>query len=112
MRPILQSNVDPVIIRQGSNMVYTLQLLPTYLLHFTYGLSLGNNREGGVIALSEIMPGYPSILEPQLKSQSDSGIFLDSTSEGLVVSLDYGSTIFISVVAGWLQVSSLGSVSS
>ena len=23
------------------NMVYLLQLLPTYLLHFTYGISLG-----------------------------------------------------------------------
>ena len=56
------------------------------------------------------MSGYPSILEPQLKTEPDSGIFLDCTSEGLVVSLDYGSTIFISVVAGWLQVSSLGSV--
>ena len=32
------------------------------------------------------------------------GIILDSTSEGLVVSLDYGSTIVISVVAGQLQV--------
>ena len=48
--------------------------------------------------------GYPSILEPQLKSDLRAGIVLDSTSEGLVVSLDYGSTIIISVVAGQLQV--------
>ena len=48
--------------------------------------------------------GYPSILEPQLKSDPRAGIVLDSTSEGLVVSLDYGSTIIISVVAGQLQV--------
>ena len=67
---------------------------------------------GIIMTLSEIMSGYPSILEPQLKTEPDSGIFLDCTSEGLVVSLDYGSTIFISVVAGWLQVSSLGSVPS
>ena len=51
-----------------------------------------------------IFPGYPSILEPQLKNDPKAGIILDSTSEGLVVSLDYGSTIVISVVAGQLQV--------
>ena len=28
-------------IPNGDSMVYLLQLLPTYILHFTYGISLG-----------------------------------------------------------------------
>jgi len=72
-------------------MVYLLKLLPTYILHYTYGFSLG----------------YPSILIPQLKAENISSLCLDSTSEGLVVGLDYATTFLISLITGQAQ-SSLG----
>ena len=54
-------------------MVYLAQLLPTYLLHLTYGLSLG----------------FPSILSPQLRAHnSSSDLALDDRAEGLVVRRD------------------------
>merc|ERR1712156_29590 len=71
----------------GEKMVYLFQLLPTYLLHLTYGISLG----------------FPSILVPQLSEQKNSSITLSPASEGLVVSLDYASTVLISFAAGQMQ---------
>ena len=86
-------------------MVYLLHLLPTYLLHFTYGISLGV-----CFFISSFLKhfvyfeGFPSILVPQLSEEKNSSIRLDPSSEGLVVSLDYASTVLISFAAGQMQV--------
>ena len=48
--------------------------------------------------------GFPSILVPQLSEQKNSSITLGPGSEGLVVSLDYASTVLISFAAGQMQV--------
>ena len=48
-------------------------------------------------------PGFPSILTPQLKMEPLGSLALDAGSEGLVVSLDYASTVLISLAAGQLQ---------
>ena len=85
-------------------MVYIKELLPTYLLHFSYGISLGRSKSIMKFCYQLYISGFPSILEPQLKYSPREGLILDSASEGLVVSLDYASTIVISMVAGQLQV--------
>ena len=51
-----------------------------------------------------LISGYPSILEPQLKDSNKPEFLLDATKKGLIVSLDYGSTMLISLFAGNFQV--------
>ena len=89
----------------GEKMVYLLQLLPTYLLHLTYGISLGAlSRDLCEHLVNAFFAGFPSILVPQLSEQKNSSITLSPASEGLVVSLDYASTVLISFAAGQMQV--------
>ena len=89
----------------GEKMVYLLQLLPTYLLHLTYGISLGALKDlCEHLVLTPFNAGFPSILVPQLSEQKNSSITLSPASEGLVVSLDYASTVLISFAAGQMQV--------
>ena len=89
---------------QQEKMVYLLQLLPTYLLHLTYGISLGALKDLCEHLGNVFCAGFPSILVPQLSEQKNSSITLSPASEGLVVSLDYASTVLISFAAGQMQV--------
>ena len=50
-----------------------------------------------------LVEGFPSILVPQLNEEKNSSISLGPGSEGLVVSLDYASTVLISFAAGQMQ---------
>ncbi|XP_023349580.1 facilitated trehalose transporter Tret1-2 homolog [Eurytemora carolleeae] len=68
-------------------MMYFFQVLPFYLLQFCSGMSVG----------------YPSILVPQLIASNSTGLILDDSSKGWIVSLDYVMTALIALISGQLQ---------